>query len=136
MVRDGSIPKRATQTAATRPIEVEGRSTKAKVESEVREQSDASPSSINEVIPNVPRSARETIRGTIRVSIRVIVDQEGKVLAATADEPGPSRYFERLAVEAAKKWTFAPTGSEAQRIMLVTFNFKRAGTTARAGSLQ
>jgi TonB family protein len=94
------------------------------------------PSPINEVIPDVPRSARETIRGTIRVSIRVIVDKEGTVLAASADEPGPSRYFERLAVEASKKWTFTPADTQEQRIMLVRFYFKRAGTSARASSLQ
>jgi TonB family protein len=70
------------------------------------------------------------------VSVRVIVDKEGTVLAATADEPGPSRYFERLAIEASKKWTFTPANSPAQRIMLVRFYFKRAGTTARANSLQ
>lgn len=106
------------------------------VESEVRKQPDASPSSISEVIPDVPRSARETIRGTVRVSVRVIVDKEGTVLVATAYDAGPSRYFERLAIEASKKWTFAPTDSEEQRIMLVRFNFTRAGTTARANSLQ
>lgn len=67
----------------------------------------------------------------------MIVDAEGTVLAATADEPGPSRYFERLAIEASKKWTFTPADSETQqRIMLVRFNFTRAGTTARAKSLQ
>ncbi len=97
---------------------------------------DASPLVIREVIPDVPRSARETIRGTVRVSVRVTVDKEGTVLAATADDPGPSRYFERLAIEASRKWKFAPTDSEKQRTMLVKFNFKRAGTTARADSLQ
>ena len=106
------------------------------VDSEVRKQPDASPSPITEVIPDVPRSARGTIRGTVRVSVRVIVEKEGTVLAATADDPGPSRYFERLAIQASKKWTFAPTDSEEQRIMLVRFNFTRAGTTARANSLQ
>ena len=103
---------------------------------QVQQQPDVPPSPINEVIPDVPRSARETIRGTIRVSIRVIVDKEGKVLAATADEPGPSRYFERLAVEASKKWTFTPADTEEQRIMLVRFYYKRAGTSARASSVQ
>jgi TonB family protein len=88
------------------------------------------------VIPDVPRSARETIRGTVRVSVRVTVDKEGTVLVATADDPGPSRYFERLATEASRKWKFAPTDSGEQRTMLVKFNFKRAGTTARADSLQ
>jgi TonB family protein len=88
------------------------------------------------VIPDVSRSARDTIRGTIRVSIRVIVDKDGNVLAATADEPGPSRYFARLSLEAARKWTFAPIASEQQRVMLVRFYFKRSGTTARASPVQ
>jgi TonB family protein len=87
---------------------------------------------INEVLPDVSRSAQQTIRGTIRVSIRVIVDKDGNVVAATADEPGPSRYFARLSLEAARKWTFAPSASEQQRVMLVRFYFKRSGTTARA----
>jgi TonB family protein len=87
------------------------------------------------VIPDVPRSARETIRGTIRVSVRVIVDKDGAVLAATTDNGGPSRYFERLAVEAAKKWTFTPAKSQEQRVMLVRFSFTRDGTTARASTL-
>jgi TonB family protein len=106
------------------------------VEPEVPKQPAASPSPSNEVIPDVPRSARNTISGTIRVTIRVIVDSDGTVLAATADEPGPSRYFERLALEAAKKWTFTPTKAAEQRVMLVRFYFKRSGTTARAISPQ
>jgi hypothetical protein len=70
------------------------------------------------------------------VSVRVIVDKEGTVLAATPDDAGPSRYFERLAVDASKEWTFAPTDTEEQRVMLVRFNFTRAGTTAQANPLQ
>jgi TonB family protein len=104
------------------------------VEPEAPKQRAPSASPSNEVIPDVPRSARNTIRGTIRVTIRVIVDTDGTVLAATADEPGPSRYFERLSVEAARKWTFARAPE--QRVMLVRFYFKRSGTTARASTPQ
>ena len=104
------------------------------VESVVRKQPDASPSPISKVIPDVPRSARKTIRGTVRVSVRVIVDKAGTVRVATADDPGPSRYFERLAIE--KKPAEPPTDSEEQRIMLVRFSFTRAGTTTTASSLQ
>jgi TonB family protein len=102
----------------------------------VREHSVTPPSTINQVIPDVPRSARETIRGTVRVSVRVIVDREGKVLVATADDPGPSRYFVRLALEASKKWTFAPTDSDERRIVLLRFDFTHAATTARVSSPQ
>ncbi len=84
-----------------------------------------------QVIPDVSRGALNTISGTIRVSIRVIVAKDGTVLAATADEPGPSRYFARLATEAAKQWTFGPSDSEDRRVKLVRFYFKRTGVTAR-----
>src|SRR5262245_39956171 len=131
------LPKPSTETSETKAAAVEPRSTEAKsVASQVQKQPDASRSPINEVIPDVPRSARETIRGTIRVSIRVIVDKEGTVLDTTVDEPGPSRYFERLAIAAAKTWTFAPADSEEQRKMLVRFYFTRAGTTVRGNSVQ
>jgi len=84
------------------------------------------------VIPEVPQSALNTIRGTIRVTIRVIVDQEGKVVDASVQEQGASRYFARLALEASRKWTFAPSTSPEQRVMQVRFYFKRSGVTARA----
>jgi TonB family protein len=107
-------------------------------------EADESASPIKEVIPDVPLSARQTNRGTVRVSVRVLVDQEGTVIATTPDDPGPSRYFERLALEASKNWRFAPVeapvdapmDAEAQRLMLLHFHFTREGTTARATPLQ
>jgi TonB family protein len=103
------------------------------LEPDVQEQPAVAPNSaLNQVIPAVSPRARQTIQGTIRVSVRVIVAKDGTVVAATADEPGPSRYFERLSLEAARKWTFAPGNREQQRIVLVRFYFKRSGTTARA----
>jgi TonB family protein len=125
-------PQSQSPAPVPAPSEAEAKS----AESEVRKQPGASPSPISKVIPDVPQSARKTIRGTVRVSVRVIVDRQGTVRVATADDPGPSRYFERLAIQASEKWTFAPTDSEKQRVMLVRFNFTRAGTTARANSLQ
>jgi len=94
----------------------------------------APPPRIEEVIPEVPQSALNTIRGTIQIIIRVTVDQDGKVLDATPEVNGPSRYFARLALEAAKKWTFAPTDSPERRTMRVRFYFKRSGVTARSGA--
>lgn len=61
-----------------------------------------------------------------------MIDKGGTVVAATADDPGPSRYFERLAVEASRKWTFTPANTEEQRTLLLDFSFTRAGATARA----
>ena len=95
----------------------------------------ALPSAVHEVIPDVPLTARRTIRGHIKVWVRVIVNQDGSVFAATPDRAGSSRYFERLALEAAKKWTFPPADSPGQRLMQIRFDFSREGTTARAVAL-
>jgi TonB family protein len=91
---------------------------------------------VHEEIPNVPQRARRTIRGHIRVSVRVIVDADGTVSAALVDHPGPSRYFEHLAIEAAKRWTFAPAADEPRRLKAVHFEFSRDGTTGHAVSLR
>ncbi|TLY71579.1 MAG: hypothetical protein E6K46_06115 [Gammaproteobacteria bacterium] len=98
----------------------------------------ASPSGVHEEIPDVPPRARHTIRGHIRVSVRVMVDQDGTVFAALVDQPGPSRYFRRLAIEAAKKWTFPPAdrADTPQRLELVRFVFSRQATTAHAIALK
>jgi TonB family protein len=92
----------------------------------------ASSAGVTEVLPDVPQRARRTIRGTVRVSVRVIVEQDGTVFAALTEKRGPSRYFERLAIEAAKQWTFPPTDASDQRLMLVKFAFRRDGTSADA----
>lgn len=94
-----------------------------------------SPSAPQRVIPDVPQSARRTIHGHIKVWVRVRVDQDGSVQSATTDLPGPSRYFRRLALEAAKKWTFPPDDAAVRRLMQVQFDFSRNGTTGRAVAL-
>jgi hypothetical protein len=57
------------------------------------------------------------------------------VSAAVADRAGPSGYFERIAIDAAKKWTFPAVDSAARRLMQVRFDFSHEGTTASAVSL-
>lgn len=91
---------------------------------------------LREVIPDVPLSARRTIHGHIKVWVRVIVEQDGSVLAALLDLPGPSRYFQRLALQAAKKWTFPPAPSSSRRLLQIRFEFSRDGTRGRAVPLR
>jgi len=98
-------------------------------------RSGAPPAAIHEVIPDVPQRALRTIRGHIKVWVRVIINPDGSVFAATADRAGSSRYFERLALEAAKKWTFPPADTPAQRFMQIRFDFSREGTTGRSVTL-
>jgi TonB family protein len=95
---------------------------------------DAPTSSIHEVMPAASRSALQTIHGTIKVSIRVAISKDGAVQTATSHIPGPSRYFERLALQAAKKWTFTPTSTQEPRTRLVQFYFTREGVTGRLAS--
>jgi len=89
----------------------------------------------HEEFPEIPARIRDTIRGHVRVTVRVIVDEAGSVFAAMPDGPAPSHYFERISVEAAKKWTFPP-GNSISRVKLVQFDFTRDSTTGQAVSLQ
>jgi outer membrane biosynthesis protein TonB len=93
------------------------------------------PVAIDEVIPDVSPGARRTIRGHVKVWVRVIVDQSGAVSAAALDRTGPSQYFQRLAIEAAKQWTFPPADTPSRRLMQVRFDFSRDGTSGRAVTL-
>jgi TonB family protein len=95
----------------------------------------AEPSIQHQEFPEIPSRIRQTIHGHVKVSVRVIVDEGGSVFAALVDSPGPSRYFERAAIEAAKKWTFPPADSTS-RLKLVQFDFTRDGTTGQVIELQ
>ena len=88
--------------------------------------------SIHEVLPTVPTSALRTIRGTVRVSIQVSLAPDGTVRSASSRIPGPSRYFERLALEAARQWRFTPANAQDAPSRLVTFSFTREGVSARS----
>lgn len=96
----------------------------------------ANPSSpaLHEEIPSVPRSARATIHGHVKVSVLVIVDASGNVIDALMENPGPSPYFARLAKEASRNWKFPPADNQDSRQWLLRFEFGRAGTTARAAA--
>lgn len=89
------------------------------------------PAAIHETLPDPSQGALQTIRGTVRVSVRVTIDEHGNVIAAVPEDAGPSRYFERLSVEAARQWVFTPADHAARRTALLRFHFTREGTTAR-----
>jgi TonB family protein len=91
---------------------------------------------IHEEIPEVPLRARRSIRGHVKVTVRLIVDKDGSVFAALVDEPGPSKYFERVAMDAAKKWTFPAVATEDSRLELVQFDFTSEGATGHAVAMQ
>ena len=88
---------------------------------------------VQEVMPDVSASARATITGKVKVKVRVHVDPAGNVTGADFDSPGPSKYFARAALQAAKRWKFAPadaSGQAAPRAWVLRFEFGRSGTRA------
>jgi TonB family protein len=123
-----AVPNEAAAPAA--PLDANASDAPAELEPQV------SAGAITQALPDVPRRARQTIRGHVKVSVRLIVDPDGTVFAALVDDGGPSRYFSRLAIDAAKKWTFAPADTDGQRFVQVRFDFTRDGTTARAMPLK
>ncbi|HKV79842.1 MAG TPA: TonB family protein [Candidatus Sulfotelmatobacter sp.] len=88
---------------------------------------------VRQVLPDVPRSAQNTIRGTIKVVVRVQVDPSGKVTAAKLKSSGSSRYFANQALKAAERWEFsAPEvgGQPTTSTWLLQFRFKRTSIQA------
>jgi TonB family protein len=93
---------------------------------------DVSTSVVHAEIPGVPRSARHTIHGHIKVAVLVMVDRSGNVTDALLENPGPSWYFARVARDAARRWRFAPADDRDSREWLLRFEFTRGGTTGHA----
>ena len=89
----------------------------------------SSPGSVlHQVLPEPPKSAMNTITGTIKVAIRVQVDNAGKVTDATFKSHGSSNYFANQAMSAAKRWEFSPpqvNGQPEASAWLLQFRIKR-----------
>ena len=62
---------------------------------------------VHQVLPDISKGSRNTIRGTIKITVRVEVDPSGKVTAAKLKNAGPSQYFAGLALKAAQRWEFS-----------------------------
>lgn len=82
---------------------------------------------VRRVIPNVPRSASDTIQGTVRVRLKVQVNPSGDVTGTEFVIRGPSKYFANLAEKAARDWKFVPAGGA--RAWNLQFDFRRTGTS-------
>jgi TonB family protein len=84
---------------------------------------------LRQVLPNAPQTARDTIRGTVRIGVKVQVDESGSVTRATLDSRGPSQYFADRALQAAQLWKFAPpkmNGRNAPSEWLIRFEIDPA----------
>jgi TonB family protein len=94
----------------------------------------ASAAVIHQEIPDVPRHARESIRGRIKITVRVTVDRSGNVVGERLVNSGSSKYFARLATDAAAKWKFVPADKQGFREWLLRFEFTRGGATGQVAA--
>jgi TonB family protein len=79
------------------------------------------------VLPDIPALARNTVHGVATVVVRVAVDPSGNVTEATQEGSG-SRYFGRLALEAARQWQFAPATGAGPRKWVLRFEITPTAT--------
>lgn len=93
---------------------------------------------LDQVMPQPSPKALSTIRGTVRVGVKVHVDPAGNVADAALDSSGPSRYFADLALKAAKQWVFTPPEADGHSVAsdwLIQFGFTSAGAKATANQV-
>lgn len=86
---------------------------------------------LQQVMPDVSKSARNTISGTIRIRMKVDVDAAGNVEKASFISTGPSKYFARQVMQAAQQWKFAPAQVNGQAVpsaWTLRFALRRSGT--------
>jgi TonB family protein len=89
---------------------------------------------LQQALPDISQKARDSIQGTVRVSVRVRVDPSGTVAGSTLDSPGPSKYFADQALRAAPRWKFFPATVNGQNVpseWLLRFEFNNAGIKVR-----
>ncbi|MGA2359315.1 MAG: TonB family protein [Terriglobales bacterium] len=89
---------------------------------------------VQRVMPQVSMSALRTIQGKVKVRVKVEVDAAGNAAKATLESAGPSKYFSRAALEAARGWKFSPAQSDESgtRQWTLQFAFSRAKTEVSA----
>lgn len=83
---------------------------------------------VQQPLPAVSQRALRTIRGRVKVMVRVHVDPTGHVARAEFDNRGPSRYFAERSLQTAQTWKFAPA-QRGQRVWLLQFVFENSGVS-------
>jgi TonB family protein len=87
---------------------------------------------VEQVLPDVPAKASSTIHGRVEVTVRVTTDKNGGVASAEPESLGSSKYFTKLAVEAARRWRFKPARVDGRAVSsqwILHFHFEPAETT-------
>jgi TonB family protein len=126
--RPAQVPTRPERKSSpTTPGEVGG-------DEEAPTKTDNQSGIVQRVMPQVSASAHRTIQGKIKVRVKVDVDAAGNVAKAKLESAGPSKYFSRVALEAASGWKFSPAqaGESGAREWNLQFAFSRARTDVSA----
>ena len=130
--RSDNSPPAASSTSQQQPaVSAPVSSSTSKPDEQPKKTSTSSGEVVRQVIPEVPKSARNTIHGKIPVKVRVELDPSGKVKSARLVSPGPSKYFASLALKAAQQWEFKPPEAQDQQTSntwILRFQFGRAST--------
>ena len=71
---------------------------------------------VQQILPDGTQKARDTIRGKVRLSVKVRVDESGSVTEASLAAPGPSQYFADRALKAVQLWKFAPAKMDGRSV--------------------
>jgi TonB family protein len=88
---------------------------------------------VKQVMPDVLPSASASIHGQVNVRVKVAVDPGGNVSDASLDSPASSKYFSKVALQAAQQWKFKPAQADGQAVSsvrIVQFEFTQSGTEA------
>ena len=90
---------------------------------------------VKQVAPQVTSKARESLQGTVKVLVRVQVNSRGAVASAKLESRRVSRYFERAALQAARRWRFTSPKVDGRAVSsswLLEFDFAQSGTEIHA----
>lgn len=90
---------------------------------------------VERILPDVSQRARDTIQGTVRISIKLFVDESGSVSNAAFESPGPSKYFADRAMQAAQLWRFSPAKMDGRSVpseWVIHFEIDPAAINGRA----
>jgi TonB family protein len=120
----------ATQQTQSVP---QGGEPQAPAQSETATRSNSKGEVLHQVLPDPSASALHTINGHLKVRVQVAVDGAGNVSSAKFVSAGPSKYFARLAMDAAKQWKFTPAvtkGQPSPSEWNLLFEFTRGGVKA------
>ena len=90
---------------------------------------------IERKMPVIMAQARKTIHGTVTVAVRAAVDAKGTVSDVSFKSEGPSKYFAKAALQAARGWTFKPAEKDGEPVKsewVLRFKIRQRGDEATA----